>query len=48
VAPKEALDELVRAVGNAKSTEDRSMSEEDLGKIWPFYMRYLRQSLYRL
>lgn len=36
VAHKEAFDELVRAVGNAENTDDQSMSEEDLRKIWPF------------
>ena len=39
VAQKEVLDELVQAVGRAKSIDDQSTSGEDLGKVWPFDMR---------
>jgi hypothetical protein len=31
-----AFKELIHAVRDAKSTDDRSMSEEELRKIWPF------------
>ncbi len=39
VAHKEAFDELVRAVTNGEDTDNQSMSEEDLRKIWPFDIR---------
>ena len=45
VAHREAFDELVQAVGNAGSTDDQSISEEDLKNIWPFDMRLLHQTL---
>lgn len=35
-AHKEAFDELVQAVRDAKITDDQSMSEEELRKMWPF------------
>ncbi len=35
-AHKEAFDELVQAVRDANITDDQSMSEEQLRKMWPF------------
>jgi len=35
-AHKEAFDEFVQAFRNAKITDDQSMSEEQLRKMWPF------------
>lgn len=36
VAHKEAFDEFVQAIRNAENTGDRSLSEENFLKIWPF------------
>lgn len=35
-AHKEAFDELVQAVRDPNITDDQSMSEEELRKMWPF------------
>lgn len=35
-AHKEAFDEIVQAVRDAKITDDQSISEEKLRKMWPF------------
>ena len=35
-AHKEAFDEIVHAVRDAKITDGQSMSEEELKKMWPF------------
>ena len=35
-AHKEAFDEIFQAVRDAKTTDDQSMSEEQLRKTWPF------------
>ena len=35
-AHKEAFDELVQAVRDARIADDQPMSEEELRKIWPF------------
>ncbi|KAI4287425.1 MAG: hypothetical protein L6R35_003318 [Caloplaca aegaea] len=35
-AHKEAFDELVQAVRNAKITDDQFMSEDELRELWPF------------
>ena len=45
VAYREAFDELVQTVGNAGSTDDQSVSEEDLKNVWSFDMRLLHQTL---
>ena len=35
-AHKDAFNEIVQAVRDAKTTDDQSMSEEELREIWPF------------
>ena len=35
VAHRKAFEDLTQALGDAKRTDDQSMSEEDLKKIWP-------------
>ena len=36
IAHREAFDEIYQAIRDAKSTDDQSMSEEELRMIWPF------------
>ena len=39
VAHKEAFDEISQTVRSAESSDDQSMNEEDMKRIWPFDIR---------